>query len=100
MFSSFFLNQKSSEGIACGTYVFIADKEVKTAQVLCRDLKKSVVGPFTEPIDCGTVDESRIHPQTVPEGVSYRTHAERNMQVGPDALDEIPMDCLEDSCNG
>lgn len=89
----------------CGT-------QVQSIQEPLRYLQQSVSGPLTEPVNGGAVDQRWVLEQplpvgqrllqlcpiilisafvtwSVPEELSHRTHAEDDVQVVPDPLDQV-----------
>lgn len=86
-------------------YLFIRT-HLDVFEVFVRHFQQSVQWPFTEPVDGRAVDKGRVHTDAVPEtkcsvqvtcwpmtcqpeGFSHWTHAQNQMQVCSDAVNQV-----------
>ena len=66
-----------------------SDTQLYFFETLHGNFEQGIFRPLAEPVDGGAVYVCREHAQAVPEGFSDRAHAEDDVEVVSNSLDEV-----------
>ena len=64
-------------------------RKLDVFKAFCGHFKESVLWPLTEPVNGGAVYICREHTEPIPERFPDRAHAENDMEVISDSLNEV-----------